>query len=288
MSSEKCKVYLQYVIPQKLLSEMIGYLARAQFFPWLRRFAIRYYVRHFKVDMSLAEKTNINEYASFNEFFTRALKPEVRPVVADPRAIACPVDGTVSEIGIIESGLLLQAKGHRYQLAELLAHDVVLTQAFEAGSFITAYLSPRDYHRIHMPLRGQLRRMIYVPGRLFSVSPTTAQHIPGLFARNERVICHFKTAIGPMVVILVGAMIVGSVETVWAGRVIPPRLKLPTTWDYNGENAITLEKGQELGRFQLGSTVIVLFPKKTMVWNEKLVAGTSLQMGQSLGQLLND
>lgn len=232
--------------------------------------------------------TNRQVYPDFNSVFTRSLRPEVRPIVDDVNHIASPVDGTVSQAGAIEGHQLLQAKGHSYTLEKLLGSSTSLAQSFEGGHFATLYLSPRDYHRIHMPLSGRLVKMIHIPGRLFSVSPTTVRAIPGLFARNERVVCIFETAAGSMAVIMVGAIFVGSIETVWAGEITPPERSQITVTNYSSTSSpIVLERGQELGRFNLGSTVILLFGADSIYWAKQLNPGQSVQMGQSIGEIFD-
>lgn len=229
--------------------------------------------------------TNRQTYPNFNSIFTRPLRPEVRPIVEGENAIACPADSTVSQSGNIEGNQILQAKGHCYTLKDLIGGSETLSQSFEGGCFSTLYLSPRDYHRIHMPLNGRLEKMIHIPGRLFSVSPTTVNTIPGLFARNERVVCIFKTAAGPMAVIMVGAIFVGSIETVWAGEITPPKGKNISITDYkSSDSSVILQCGQELGRFNMGSTVILLFGEKQINWIDGLTPGQTVKMGQCIGK----
>ena len=230
---------------------------------------ITWFVKRYLVDMSSAIETNPLHYANFNDFFTRALKPNARPLVIAENAIACPVDGYVSQIGLIRDGRIFQAKGFDFELQVLLGNDSKLTQEFQNGNFATLYLAPKNYHRIHMPLTGTLQQMIYVPGQLFSVNQQTVQHVPRLFARNERVITVFQTDIGLMAVILVGAMVVASIETVWAGEVAPTRTRKIQQWQYPN-SAIILERGAELGRFKMGSTVIVLFQPNRIIWSPEI------------------
>jgi phosphatidylserine decarboxylase len=223
-------------------------------------------------------------YATFNAFFTRALKDGVRPLV--PADWICPVDGAISQFGKIEGEQIFQAKGHQYSATALVGGDAALAHQFDNGSFATIYLSPRDYHRIHMPCAGKLRRMIYVPGDLFSVNPVTARGVPGLFARNERVVCVFDSEYGPFVLVLVGATIVGSMATVWHGVVNPPRLGRIQTWDYAGADAVELAQGQEMGRFQLGSTVVMLFPQQAgLQFNAAWQPAAPVQLGQLMGNV---
>lgn len=283
-------IYLQYCLPQHALSRLVGYLAASKI-PWLKDRLIKTFSHFFAVDMSEAIPNDPEKYASFNEFFTRPLKPGARPIDPDPTIIVSPADGAISELGLIQnnpdtsdsnSSVLIQAKGHYYSLQALLANDKKLTEQFANGAFATIYLSPKDYHRVHMPFTGTLTKTIYVPGNLFSVNQTTANNVPGLFARNERLICIFDTAIGPMAVILVGAMIVAGIETVWGGQVAP-QPKSPTHMDIS--KPITLAKGDEMGRFKLGSTAIVLFPKDTASWNNTLSNGSAVRLGESLGNI---
>ena len=276
--STRLAVLPQYVLPKRALTSAAGYLARAQA-KRLTTAAIRRFVARYRVDMSDAANPDITSYTSFNDFFTRPLRPGVRPL-ADAVYVS-PVDGAISQCGAIERDQILQAKGHRYSTAALLGGDALLAAEFEHGSFATLYLSPRDYHRIHMPCDGRLRRMIYVPGSLFSVNPTTARGVPGLFARNERVVCVFDSAHGPFVLTLVGATIVGSMATVWHGVVNPPRPGRIQQWRYDEQN-FHFTKGEEMGRFLLGSTVVLLFPKGVLQLNPSWAAGLPLRMGQAM------
>lgn len=252
-------VALQYVIPKQLLTQCAGYFARLRAGA-LTTGAIRWFIDRYQVNMAEAAPADPAAYGSFNQFFTRALVAGARPLAHSE--LICPVDGAISQFGRIEKNQIFQAKGHSYSTIALLGGDVALACPFEEGHFATLYLSPKDYHRIHMPCDGRLLQMIYVPGALFSVNPATARGVPGLFARNERVVCLFETAFGPLVVTLVGATIVGSMATVWHGVVNPPRRKAVHRWDYADES-IGLQKGDEMGRFLLGSTVVMLWPKAT-------------------------
>ncbi|MEM6301277.1 MAG: archaetidylserine decarboxylase [Pseudomonadota bacterium] len=273
-------VLLQRAAPQHLLSRITGRLARATGPRWLVQWVIAAFARHYRVDFTEAERPFPEAYASFNSFFTRALREDARPLCTS--GIACPADGVISECGDIDAERLLQAKGRFYTLTSLLAGDSKRVNEFRDGSFITVYLSPRDYHRVHMPLDGQLSASCYVPGQLFSVNQTTAGSVEGLFARNERHISYFETPRGPMAMILVGAMIVAGIETVWQGQVAPP-LRAPQRWDHkNPATPVLLDRGQEMGRFLLGSTVILLFPKGVASWNEDCIAGAPVSMGQQL------
>ena len=233
--------------------------------------------------MSEAQEENPEAYPTFNDFFTRPLKDGMRPLPEDASKVVCPADGAVSQIGDIKYGRVFQAKGHDYSLVELVGGDYQLAEEFQDGKFATIYLSPKDYHRVHMPFTGTLRQMIHVPGRLFSVNQTTAENVPGLFARNERAVCIFDTEKGPMAVILVGAMLVASIETVWAGQVTPKKRQVQT-FDYTpeGNQPIVLERGAEMGRFKLGSTAIVLFGKDQVEWAESLAAEDVVRMGQAI------
>ncbi|MGI2260490.1 archaetidylserine decarboxylase [Shewanella sp. GXUN23E] len=262
---DKLKVALQYVLPKHLLSRLVGKLAAAQAGA-LTTNVIKWFIRQYKIDMSEAAQPAPEAYKTFNDFFTRALRPGVRPLCDDPQMIVHPVDGAVSQCGPIEEGRIFQAKGHHFTSLALLGNQQDDADRFAGGDFATIYLAPKDYHRIHMPIKGTLSKMTYVPGELFSVNPLTAQNVPGLFARNERVVAIFETQIGPMAMVLVGATIVASIETVWAGTITPPTGKQVFTWDYptEGPDAITLEKGEEMGRFKLGSTVVMLFAKDAL------------------------
>ncbi len=276
-------IALQRITPQAALSRFIGAFAAARFGP-LKNWLITKFIARYGVDMSLAAQENPAAYASFNDFFTRALKPDARPICAGPNTIACPADGAISQLGPIQNGRIFQAKGRDYSLMELLGGDAAMAQPFHNGQFATIYLSPKDYHRVHMPLAGDLTQMIHVPGDLFSVNQVTAENVPRLFARNERLVCHFNTAHGPMVVVLVGAMIVASIATPWAGVVAPLRKQVRST-EYGRAHVVTLAKGEEMGRFLLGSTAIVLLPEGVAQWDANLVAGMPVQMGQAMGSL---
>ena len=233
--------------------------------------------------MDDARTAKLNDFPTFNHFFTRALKPEARPICQKTATIACPVDGAVSQIGHIKGTQVFQAKGHDYSLHALLGDDKT-SSLFHDGHFATIYLSPKDYHRIHAPLQAQLKKMTYIPGKLFSVNTVTTEHVPGLFARNERVVSLFQTEAGPMAVVLVGAIFVSSIETVWAGTITPPYSKKIRHWTYENET-ITLKKGDELGRFNMGSTVILLFPRDKMAFDNTIKAGTNVRMGQCIGKI---
>lgn len=275
-------ILLQHCMPQQLLSRLTGLLADIET-QWIKNFLIKTFIAQYKVDMSEAQYADAAQYTSFNEFFTRSLKSGLRPVDPAVSSIVSPADGVVSEAGLIDKTTLLQAKGQHYDLQMLLGGDAVLAKPFENGSFATIYLSPKDYHRVHMPAQGTLLKSIYVPGELFSVNQTTANYVPQLFARNERLICFFDGPNGAFVVILVGALIVAGIETVWSGQVAP-KSKTICTADYS--QAITLNRGDEMGRFKLGSTVILLFPEKSAAWSDEIIAGHEVKMGSRIGSML--
>ncbi|HIZ50762.1 MAG TPA: phosphatidylserine decarboxylase [Candidatus Pseudomonas excrementavium] len=274
----------QYLLPQHLLSRLAGGLANCTW-SWVKNPFINWFVKRYQVDMSQAVEPDPTAYRCFNDFFTRALLPDARPLDAGEASILCPADGAISQLGKIEHGRIFQAKGQSFSVLELLGGNPVHAEQFQGGEFATVYLSPSDYHRVHMPLGGTLRDMIYVPGKLFSVNQTTAENVPELFARNERVVCLFDTDAGPMAVVLVGAMIVASVETVWAGLVAPPQRQLRS--ESYGHSAPELERGAEMGRFKLGSTAIVLFAPGRARWDEHLTAGSLVRMGQKMGERLS-
>jgi phosphatidylserine decarboxylase len=271
------------VLPQHMLSGLMYRAARCRW-RWFKNAFMRLIVRHYGVNLDEAADPVFDHYDCFNAFFTRELKATARPIDADPQSIVSPADGRVSQAGLIEDGQLLQAKGHHYTALELLAGNKPLAEQVDGGSFATIYLSPKDYHRVHMPLAGRLRWMEFVPGDLFSVSDATTQLIPRLFARNERVICHFEGDYGHFAIVLVGAIFVGSIETVWHGEVRGPRHE-STRWVYEGDEAITLQKGDELGRFNMGSTVILLLPPGTVDWDYPLQQGARVQLGRPIGYL---
>ncbi len=279
--SDRLKVLPQYLLPKQALTRFAGTVASARR-GGMPTQIIRRFVARYGVDMNEAAEPDIAAYASFNDFFTRALKPGVRPIArAD---LICPVDGAISQFGAIDRDQLLQAKGHRYSTTALVGGDTELAERFEHGHFATLYLSPKDYHRIHMPCAGRLLRMIYVPGALFSVNPTTARGVPGLFARNERVVCVFETDHGPLVLALVGATIVGSMATVWHGVVNPPRSKRLREWRYDRpeDQRIELAQGEEMGRFLLGSTVVLLMPNGALRFNPDWAPGRAIRLGEAM------
>ena len=276
-------IFFQHLVPQHLLSRAVGYLAECNQ-PWLKNWLIKSFIKHFNVDMSEAEDPSIHAYKNFNSFFTRALKPGIRPIDEGTASITSPADGEISEMGKIEYGRILQAKGRGYGLTNLLGGSQERSKPFIDGSFCTIYLSPKDYHRVHMPCAGQLVDAIYIPGDLYSVNQTTADSVDNLFARNERLVCMFDTDQGPMAMVLVGAMIVAGIETSWSGQVAPlPKAPL-RIFQNQADQSLTLQKGDEMGRFKLGSTVILLFPPNTIDWREKLSAGSSVKMGEMIAQ----
>jgi len=277
-------ILFQHLVPQHLLSRLTGIFANSTR-PWLKNSLIRKFVRRYGVNMAEAIHGDPEDYASFNDFFTRALKPGARQITVEANTIASPADGHISALGEIKADRLLQAKGKTFSLAALLGNDTEMADVFSEGSFVTIYLAPRDYHRVHMPLAGKLLKMLYIPGKLFSVNQTTSESIDDLFARNERAVCLFETDAGPMAVILVGAMIVAGIETVWSGQVAPARHGFSETDYRNEQPAIQLGKGEEMGRFKLGSTVILLFGPGATQWQEALAENTAVMMGESLGTI---
>ncbi|WP_136064586.1 archaetidylserine decarboxylase [Modicisalibacter radicis] len=267
---------IQYPLPHHLISRLVGQLAECRS-PWLKDLLIERFIRTFDVDMSQAREPDPRAYPCFNDFFTRALKPDARPI---GEGLVSPADGVLSQSGRIEHGTLIQAKGQTYSLRSLLGGDADAAAPFSQGSFATVYLSPRDYHRVHMPLDGTLRSMTYVPGRLFSVNLATAAHVPDLFARNERLVCHFDTPHGPLAMVLVGAMIVAAIETVWSGQVTPLSGNVETT---RFDTPVRLAKGEEMGRFKLGSTVILCSASPIAFRQDLSADATMVSMGESLG-----
>ncbi len=278
-------ILLQYITPQRALSRAAGWLANSHT-PWIKNAFINWFVKTYDVDMSQAVEEDPTAYYCFNDFFTRAIKPEARPICPMPHSIACPTDGVISQVGRVKDGRIFQAKGQDFTLLELLGGKRQLAEQFSGGSFANVYLSPKDYHRVHMPLKGTLQTMIHVPGDLFSVNKVTAAGVPRLFARNERTICIFDTEAGPMALVLVGAMIVASIATVWAGQVTPPSRQVHMQ-QYGHPQNVVLEKGTEMGRFYLGSTVLVLFAENRAEWDFAFGADSPVCMGQSLGQIVS-
>ncbi|QCF26629.1 archaetidylserine decarboxylase [Hydrocarboniclastica marina] len=274
-------VLSQYLAPQHTLSRAAGLLADCAV-PAIKDPFIRWFIKRHSVDMSEAVDPRPEAYPTFNDFFTRAFKDNARPIDSAKNSFVAPVDGTLSQFGEIRENQIYQAKGHEFSLEALLGGRRDMAAPFIGGQFATIYLAPNDYHRIHMPIAGTVREMVFVPGRLFSVNPVTAENVPGLFARNERLVVWFDTEWGPMVLVLVGAMIVASIETVWSG-VVAPRCKATTTTVYPGVEPPTLEKGAEMGRFRLGSTVVALLPKNTVNWRQGFEAGMRMEMGKAIG-----
>ena len=280
--SDRLAVLPQYLIPKQALTVFAGWVAGGQ---WggVTTAIINWFVKRYNVNMAEAANPDTASYNSFNTFFTRPLRADARPLAAAP--LVSPVDGAISQCGPIAGDRVFQAKGHSYSTQALLGGDAALAAEFQDGQFATLYLSPRDYHRIHMPCAGQLKRMVYVPGELFSVNPTTARGVTGLFARNERVVCVFDGEFGPFVMVLVGATIVGSMATVWHGVVNPPRPGAVREWAYEMGN-IALAQGEEMGRFLLGSTVVMLFPKGAMQFKPDWTPTRAIVMGEAMGHLL--
>jgi len=279
--SDRLAVLPQYLLPKQALTRFAGFVASRER-GWVTTEIIRRFVAKYRVNMDEALNSDISSYLTFNDFFTRALKPGVRPLAK--AALVCPVDGAISQFGAIAHDQLLQAKGHHYSTTAMVGGDKALAAQYDNGHFATIYLSPKDYHRIHMPAGGRLSRMIYVPGDLFSVNPVTARGVPGLFARNERVVCVFESARGPFVLVLVGATIVGSMATVWHGVVNPPRGKVVREWRYpaSGQPEVALKQGEEMGRFLLGSTVVLLFPKGPLRFNTDWAPGRAVRLGEAM------
>ncbi|MES9905486.1 MAG: archaetidylserine decarboxylase [Sedimenticola sp.] len=277
---------LLYLLPHHILSRGMHWLTRCRWEP-LKDQLIRGAIQLYKVDMSEAAEPNPSRYDNFNAFFTRRLRDNARPLAMEEESILCPVDGAVSQTGDIVDGRIFQAKGHDFSLHELLGGDREWAEKFAGGRYVTLYLSPQDYHRIHMPLSGMLKKMLHVPGRLFSVSPSTTRTVPRLFSRNERLVNLFDTEIGPMAVIMVGAIFVAGMDTVWAGTVTPLSQRV-TRWSYTNapSEPVFLEKGKEMGRFNMGSTVILLFGKEAVEWGEQMAPGTKIHMGEKIAEQL--
>lgn len=287
---DKLRVLPQYFIPQHFITSLVYRIARCET-PWFKNTLIKLFISVFDVDMTLANNPDPESYANFNTFFTRELSVEARPIVLDKHTILCPVDGVVSQVGNVEQDnsvdMIIQAKGKSYTLKDLLVEDELVSM-FSGGTFATLYLAPKDYHRIHMPISGQLTRMIYVPGKLFAVNSHTIRVVDAVLARNERVINIFNTDIGPMAMVMVGALNVGSMETVWAGQITPAqnndKNRIISDTQYPNED-IQLQQGQEMGRFNMGSTVILLFPKDVMQWSAGMKADKEIIMGENIGSV---
>ena len=280
---EKAFILLQYALPHHLLSRLMGKFTYCEN-PFVKNLMIRKVSAAYQIDLSDALEPDVAAYRSFNEFFTRPLKPEARPIASSAGSIASPADGFLSQKGPIQKGSIIQAKGFDYSVDDLLGGDAERARPFLGGSFATIYLSPRDYHRLHMPLKGTLKEMIHVPGRLFSVNDATTRNVPGLFARNERVVAIFDTEAGPMALILVGAIFVASIETVWHGVVTPPTQSGVRSFSYDKET-IVLEKGAEMGRFNMGSTIIALFGTPNVAFDDQMTLGSAVRMGHSIGRI---
>ena len=282
--SDEIKVKSQYIMPKRLLSQAIGKLASAEMGK-ATEFMIKNFIKYYDVDMKESKIQDISKFKTFNDFFTRELKKGARPIVAEEKTISEPADGMISELGEIYKDAVLQAKGHYYSLEALLGGDEKEAKYFENGSFVTTYLSPKNYHRVHMPLKGKLEKMLFIPGELFSVNPLTARNVDNLFARNERAVCFFENeGIGRFAVVMVGATIVSSVSTVFAGLLSPSKGKEVTVYNYSEDN-IVLEKGSELGRFLLGSTTICIFPKGKISFSKDIKAGKAVKVGEKLGEI---
>lgn len=279
--ADRLFVWMQYVLPHHTLSRLVGGLAASEK-PWIKNPLIKWFSQRFGISLEEAKIQDPTAFPSFNAFFTRALQEGARPIDATEQGIVSPADGVVSQCGQIRGSDVLQAKGAYFSVYELLGGDAALAEEFINGHFATIYLSPKDYHRVHMPISGTLRKILYVPGRLFSVNNATAEQVPKLFARNERAVCVFDTDAGPVAVILVGAMIVAAIETVFTGQITPLANKIQTI-DFS-KQPLSREKGEELGRFLLGSTVVLLFPENACQWQPELAAGSTLKMGQLIGK----
>lgn len=276
--------YVQYLLPQHFLSRIIHKLTRMRY-PSGKNFLIQQFVRHYQINLEEAQNSDLRSYPDFQSFFIRRLRQELRPIESVPNAIISPVDGEISAMGNISAAMIFQAKGKSYSLETLLGGDSKHTERFSGGNFLTLYLAPRDYHRVHLPIAGRLREMIYLPGRLFSVNHYSVNLIPNLFTKNERVVTIFDTVVGPMALILVGALFVGSIATVWAGEITPSRKRSREIWTYPeiGSDAVTLGKGAEMGYFNMGSTVILLFANGAVAWDENLMLGKKIRMGELIG-----
>jgi phosphatidylserine decarboxylase len=281
--SDSLKVLPQYILPQHSLSKLMSTITHSEN-DALKNWCINTVIKHYGVNMAEALEENPEVFKSFNHFFTRELKPEVRPLTTEKNAIACPADGSVSQAGNITDGKIFQAKGMSFSTVDLLGGDADRAKPFEDGVFATIYLSPKDYHRLHMPLTGTLQEMVHIPGKLFSVNNATTRSVPGLFARNERVAALFDTEAGPMALVLVGAIFVSSIETVWHGVVTPPTAPSVQTWYYD-KKPITLKKGEEMGRFNMGSTIIVLLGKDKVQWDSGFKADQLVKLGEMIGKL---
>lgn len=275
-------ITLQYILPQHALSRLVGWIAACRW-PWIKNPFINFFIKQFNINMNEAQRKSAAEFSSFNDFFTRELEPNARTIDRTAENLVSPADGAVSQLGDIVDGRIFQAKGQSYSLHELLGGNAQLTEEFMGGKFNTIYLSPKDYHRVHMPFSGTLRETIYIPGDLFSVNQTTAENVPRLFSRNERLVAIFDTEHGPMAMVLVGAMIVAAIETVWSGLITPPK-RLQKSINYLNPKPVFLEKGEEMGRFLLGSTVVLCFPANSIEWESSLKAESPLNMGEPIAK----
>ena len=285
---DKIKIALQYMMPKHAISRLVGKFAAAEA-GWLTTKAISSFIKAYEINMAEAKLKNATDFKTFNDFFTRELEDGARTFIEDASTVCYPVDGAISQQGPIEQGQLIQAKGFNYSLETLLGGDKATAAPFQDGEFSCIYLAPKDYHRIHMPIAGTLREMIYVPGDLFSVNPLTANNVPNLFARNERVVAIFDTEHGAMAFVLAGATIIASIDTVWAGTITPPAGKDVFRWQYpsEGASAITLEKGAEMGRFKLGSTVVTTFAPNMVKFNQAAGPETVTCLGEHYADLVN-
>ncbi|MGB0468711.1 MAG: archaetidylserine decarboxylase [Pontibacterium sp.] len=279
---DKFFILFQHIMPQHLLSRLVGRIAECKT-PWIKNRFITWFAKRYGINMSEALIENPTDFENFNAFFTRELKPGVRSIDADDNAIVSPADGAISQLGPIEHGRIFQAKGRGYGLTTLLGGQADLAEPFIGGFFSTIYLSPKDYHRVHMPVTGTLRETVFVPGDLYSVNQSTAENVDQLFARNERLVAIFDTAFGPMAMVLVGAMVVAGIETVWAGHEAPlKREAVRKSFQPSTPEPVTLQKGEEMGRFKLGSTVVLLFGPEAIAWQETLGANSPLQLGERI------
>jgi phosphatidylserine decarboxylase len=274
----------QYALPQHTLSKLMSYITHSEN-KALKNWCVTTIIKHYGVNMDEAQEQNLDAFKSFNHFFTRELKPEVRPLTTEKNAVACPADGSVSQAGNITDGKIFQVKGMSFSTVDLLGGDAERAAAFTDGVFATIYLSPKDYHRLHMPITGTLKEMVHIPGKLFSVNTSTTRSVPGLFARNERVAAIFDTEAGPMALVLVGAIFVSSIETVWHGVVTPPSAPSVQSW-YYPKKAPTLKIGEEMGRFNMGSTIIVLFGKNKVRWESGFKADQLVKLGEMIGKAI--
>ena len=275
---DSLKIIGQYLLPKHLVSRLTGIIANLEAGKFTT-FLIKKFIAKYQIDMSEAKHSDPAHFKTFNDFFTRELRADIRPIYEGDENLCMPVDGQISQLGEIQSGRIFQAKGHDFSLRELLGGRDDIAAPFDNGLFSTIYLAPKDYHRIHMPIAGKLEKMVFIPGDLFSVNPLTAENVPNLFARNERAVAIFSTDVGPMAMVLVGATIVASIETVWGGTIAPSRNKELKYWDYSKQN-ITLKKGEEMGRFKLGSTIVALFPKDSINFSDTLEAGSPTRLGE--------